>query len=226
MGGMKVRKMLFRTIGALALVAAVHTAAYAYSGPEYVDINKKVEGDGLEYRYCYPKLDDAEVDGARADINTTVRELAQKGAMQALMLSKKSSVPITGELIYEVPYGSSKTISFVFTGFLDAGGDKLPMLRRQGVTCDLQTGLELTLDEILTGSNSLDVVSSLASQQLQAKGVEVPADLRVDANQNYYLTPTQLVLVYAPGELTPRESGIFEIRLALEDVPIDSEKIS
>lgn len=159
--------------------------------------------------YSYPKIVKAKTPQAQSVLNTSFREYGEYEALEALHRSRDSGGPLTGSLNFKVEYNTEPLFSIVFTSRESGKEPRLQVFNLDGCTgrtvriCDLFAGEDA---EKTAGTLFYDGALKQGWPEAQAKTL-----LNFRHNQPYYLTQSQMVLVFDREQIFPGESGTLEL---------------
>lgn len=208
-GGENTKKLFAVCITAVFAGCLGSLWAYAAGEVEYLTIEREVQGEGISFVYSYPKIVKAKTPQAQSILNTSFREYGEYEALEALHRSKASKSPLTGSLDFKVEYNTESLFSIVFTSREEGEAPRLQVFNLDGRTgrtvriCDLFDGEDA---EKKAGTLFYDGALKQGWPETQARDL-----LNFRHSQPYYLTKSQLVLVFDRGQVFPGEAGTLEL---------------
>lgn len=213
MGGEKTKRF-FAACAAFLMATLGGTSAYGAEGAEYLTIEREVQGENISFVYRYPQVVKAETPQAQSILNTSFREYGEYEALEALRRSKSSSSPVKGELTFRVEHNTGELFSIAFINRGEDGVRRIHPFNLNGSTGRTVRVCDLFSDEEAQRTAGLLFGEYAREQKMPERLTEALCTL--PNNQPYYLTGTQLVLVFDKGEFFDGEAGSLEFSVGRE----------
>ena len=188
-------------------------------------VSREVDSGTVAYSGVRPRFTGIGDAAAQKRLNAQMAEwekeaLERTRAAAVTMLADDRSEQRKAEGVfsYEVKRNSGGLVSLLFSEYLYAGGAN-GLETKTGLTFFTDSGEALTLPGLFTNSeDGLQRVNALVAAELKKRKLEselLIANPHVEANQPFYLTDTDLVIVVPEVTWFPHSIGAVELSIPL-----------
>ncbi|WP_145051971.1 PdaC/SigV domain-containing protein [Paenibacillus xylanexedens] len=171
----------------------------------------------------YPQVSGLANDKAQAAINKVLKDEAD-----AFVAGFKKQVsengaatadrPYAFESTYVVTYNENGVLGLITQRYEDYAGAH-GMTTRSGHTFDLESGKELTLNDVLQNNASMrESLGKKVGTQLKARGGYLDGYTGLNKDQDFYVTPTGIVVFFQLYEYTAYAEGFPEFPFTYKEV--------
>lgn len=219
-------KKLFFVVGVLGALMSTGCS----QGP--VEVKERVlvkEDEGITLDIKIPEIEDQKEFNQQAlklgeDLEARVREfqemyLAENPSANNSILSKGQISE--GKMDFEIKFVDEQTVSVLNEISIYAAGGARGGRGKEPLNYDLGTGSAIELADLFDGDNYLVELSELARLELGTRDFKEWVDdpsMEIDEDQQYYLTPEHVVLVYDQNEIAAGAAGPLEILIEKSDL--------
>lgn len=185
-------------ITAMVFCLLLITPAAANDQMDYLNIEKSLKEDLLDFRYAYPQITQGESRLTTQRLNGFLREYSLQTALDARLNSRKTAQMVQGSTSFLVTRNDTEYFSIVFTTT-----DTLGQNRQRGFAFLPADGKRLRLCDLFISEDYLLTLQA----QVAEKSESTPALKAISPNQSFYITGDELVILY-PGEEENTTMGI------------------
>ena len=211
------------------LSLAMMSAPTAHVGDITVSsVTERYQQDSVNFTGYYPQFSGIANRDAQHKLNVLMREKAQSALIRAkaagmglISVEGQQQRSAEGLYGYEVKRNNGGVVSLLFTDSLYAGGAN-GSEKKSGLTFASSTGDVYTLEGLFQdGAACYGVIDTEIRRQLKERGLE-PQLLEpfegIGANEVFYVTDTELVIVFQEITYFPHSMGNVEFAIPLSQL--------
>ncbi|MDM5280487.1 DUF4163 domain-containing protein [Paenibacillus silvae] len=171
----------------------------------------------------YPQVSGLASKEAEAAINKVLKDEVDKAAAAFKKQTSEfggatAQRPYAFETSYVVTYNENGVLGLITQHYEDYAGAH-GMTYRAGHTFALDTGKELTLDDVLQNSKSMrETISKKVGEQLKASGGYLDGYKGLNKDQDFYVTPAGVVVFFQLYEYTAYAEGFPEMTFSYKEI--------
>jgi len=183
----------------------------------------KVSIKNAEVDIQYPQVSGLASDEAEAAINKVLKNevdtfVADFKKQTAEYGSATAERPYAFESTYVVTYNENGVLGLVTQRYEDYAGAH-GMTTRTGHTFALDTGKELSLDDVLQNNKTMrETLGKKVGEQLKARGGYLDGYKGLNKDQDFYVTPTGVVVFFQLYEYTAYAEGFPEFSFTYKEL--------
>ncbi|WP_416292891.1 PdaC/SigV domain-containing protein [Paenibacillus illinoisensis] len=185
--------------------------------------NVKVNIKNAEVDIQYPQVSGLASDEAEAAINKVLKDevdtfVTAFKKQTAEYGTAAANRPYAFESTYVVTYNENGVLGLVTQRYEDYAGAH-GMTTRTGHTFALDTGKELSLDDVLKNNKTMrDTLGKKVGEQLKARGGYLDGYKGLNKDQDFYVTPTGVVVFFQLYEYTAYAEGFPEFSFTYKEL--------
>ncbi|MCK6077645.1 stalk domain-containing protein [Paenibacillus silvae] len=186
-------------------------------------VTEKATVKNAEVDIRYPQVSGLASKEAEAAINKVLKDevdtsFAAFKKQTAEFGGATAKRPYAFETSYVVTYNENGVLGLITQHYEDYAGAH-GMTYRAGHTFALDTGKELTLDDVLQNSKSMrETISKKVGEQLKASGGYLDGYKGLNKDQDFYVTPTGVVVFFQLYEYTAYAEGFPEMTFSYKEI--------
>ncbi|WP_405154674.1 PdaC/SigV domain-containing protein [Paenibacillus sp. FSL K6-0108] len=183
----------------------------------------KVSIKNAEVDIQYPQVSGLANDKAEAAINKVLKDEANAFVADFKKQTKElgdaaANRPYAFESTYVVTYNENGVLGLVTQRYEDYAGAH-GMTTRSGHTFALDSGKELSLDDVIQNNKTVrETVSKKVGDQLKARGGYLEGYKGLNKDQDFYVTPTGVVVFFQLYEYTAYAEGFPEFTFTYKEL--------
>lgn len=206
-------------LAALVLLSLALTLPATALGHVHVEsVHSQSNAPGVQFPCVYPRVSGIGNAPNQQKLNSSLREQALCAQKQAEYAAK--TAPVRGSFSYEVARNEGGTFSLVTTRTFIQNGRTETV--RKGVTVNTADGRSYSLSDLFVDhADYVGVLSEQVQAQIHAKGLTERLRRpfkQIGADQDFYLTRTELVLLFPQGESFTEDCGVQTFRISLQSL--------
>lgn len=175
-----------------------------------------VNAPGVQLQCAYPRISGIGNAQNQQKLNSSLREQALCAQKQAEYAAK--TAPVQGSFGYKVTRNESGMFSLVSTRILTQSGKTSTVCK--GLTVDTANGKSYALRDLFVDhADYVGVLSEQVRAQIREKGLKQRGSFKqIGAEQDFYLTKTELVLLFPQGTSFHEEYGVQTFNISLQSL--------
>ncbi|ADU27527.1 DUF3298 and DUF4163 domain-containing protein [Ethanoligenens harbinense] len=206
-------------LAALVLLSLAFTLPATALGHVHVEtVHSPLDAPGVQFECVYPHVSGIGNVQNQQKLNRSLREQALCAQKQAEYAAK--AAPVRGSFGYEVTRNEGGTFSLVTTRTFTQNGRTGTV--QKGVTVNTADGRVYSLSGLFVDhADYVGVLSEQVQAQIHAKGLTDRLRRpfkQIGAEQDFYLTKTELVLLFQQGESFTEDCGVQTFRISLQSL--------
>ncbi|AND84961.1 DUF3298 domain-containing protein [Clostridium tyrobutyricum] len=182
----------------------------------------KLEEQILEpdkFKISYPVVDNTKNKENISNINNAIiNEVGELFKSQALVDGVVDFNQILGD--YEVTLNESGILSILFSMYIYVNRAAHGYTKYSSITVNIENGRVYSFSDLFNSKvNYTAVLNELAKQYIEQNNITLINEYNgITPDQEYYLTPTSLVIYYQVYDYTPYVHGLFKIEIPYEKI--------
>ncbi|MBB6022413.1 hypothetical protein HNR77_003510 [Paenibacillus sp. JGP012] len=186
-------------------------------------VTKKATVKNAEVDIRYPQVSGL----ASKEVEAAINKVLKDEVDTSFAAFKKQTIEFGGatakrpyafETSYVVTYNENGVLGLITQHYEDYAGAH-GMTYRTGHTFALDTGKELTLDDVIANSKSMrETISKKVGEQLKASGGYLDGYKGLNKDQDFYVSPTGVVVFFQLYEYTAYAEGFPEMTFSYKEI--------
>lgn len=192
-----------------------------------VEVKERVlvkEDEGITLNITIPEVEGLDEFNQQAvklgeDLEAAARESQE--IYLAESPNANNSVLSEGDMDFQVKFVDEQSVSVLNEIFFYAAGGAHGVTLKEPLNYDLGTGSVIELANLFDGDNYAAELSELASLEIENSDFKKwvnDSSMEISEDQQYYLTPDNVVLVYDQNEIAAGVAGPIEILIEKSDL--------
>ncbi|WP_243128237.1 DUF3298 and DUF4163 domain-containing protein [Clostridium niameyense] len=170
------------------------------------------------FKITYPFVENIRNDSLKKIINNKIiNEVSNLFKEQVLLPEKVNFIEVIE--FYEMPLNKRGLLSILFGIYTYTGGAH-GYTAYSSITIDLDTGKVYNFNDLFTTRiNYKPILEDKVREYIKQNDIPILEEYKgIDKNQQFYLTPTELVIYYQVYTYTPYAYGLFKIPIPYKDI--------
>lgn len=206
-------------IAALVLFSLAFTVPVTALGHVHVEtVQSPMNTPGIQYDCVYPRISGIANVQNQQKLNSSFHEQALCAQKQAVYAAK--TAPVQGSFGYEVTRNEGGLFSMVTTRILTQNGKT--STARKGTTVDTANGKTYCLSDLfIDHADYVSVLSDQVQAQIRKNGLtdkQRRPFKQIGAEQDFYLTKSELVLLFSQGTSFTDDCGVQTFKISLQSL--------
>lgn len=216
----KKSKWIGAAVCIMALVVLMIPSVSAASRVNINRVEEKIEEDGLQYSAAWPKVSGLQDTDQQAKLNVRFAESACRLKVLA-QTSADQGNRTEAQMDFQVKRNCRGMVSILFDEYLYTGGAN-GSSTKTGATFSAVDGRLFELRDLFR--EDADYVSYLSSEikkSIQEQGIQdeqIETFEKIDVDQPFYVTDTQLVIIMPEITYFPHSFGVLEFPIELSNM--------